>query len=116
MASVAAAPLPYPTGPAVQEALAIPQPVSAADKRVSQASACSGTSTNSDGKRKMQVGPWKLGRTLGRGSSGVYQTGKDANLRPCETCQECQYRTNGRRENRAKIAHTNSQEEGRRKG
>jgi hypothetical protein len=66
MASVAAAPLPYPTALAGQ----IPQPVSAADKRVSQASACSGTSANSDGKRKMQVGPWRLGRTLGRGSSG----------------------------------------------
>jgi len=74
MASVAAAPLPYPTGPAdqsVHDPLPIPQPVSAADKRVSQASACSGTSANSDGKRKMQVGPWRLGRTLGRGSSGA---------------------------------------------
>jgi hypothetical protein len=81
MASVASGALPYPTGLGVQtggpqQPLAIPQPVSAADKRVSQASACSGTSTNSDGKRKMQVGPWRLGRTLGRGSSGVYQTGK----------------------------------------
>jgi hypothetical protein len=76
MASVVAAPLPYPTSPAdqtVREPLPIPQPVSAADKRVSQASACSGTSANSDGKRKMQVGPWRLGRTLGRGSSGLLE-------------------------------------------
>lgn len=76
MASVASAALPYPTGLGVttggpQQPLAIPQPVSVADKRVSRASACSGTSTNSDGKRKMQVGPWRLGRTLGRGSSGA---------------------------------------------
>jgi len=81
MAAVASAPLPYPVEPGTQGAqqpLHIPQPVSAADKRVSQASACSGTSTNSDGKRKMQVGPWRLGRTLGRGSSGTrisYQNG-----------------------------------------
>jgi len=74
MASVVAAPLPYPTGPTSQsgqQPLPVPQVVSAADKRVSQASQKSVTSTNSDGKRKMQVGPWRLGRTLGRGSSGV---------------------------------------------
>ena len=43
----------------------------AAPKRVSQFSACSETSNSSDGKRKLQVGPWKLGRTLGKGSSGT---------------------------------------------
>jgi len=64
-----AAVLPYPNSVGGQP-LHIPQPGSVADKRVSQASASSGTSANSDGKRKMQVGPWRLGRTLGRGSSG----------------------------------------------
>lgn len=79
MATVASAPLPYPATPITDHqeqqdsALSLPEPrVSAADKRVSQASACSATSTNSDGKRKMQVGPWRLGRTLGRGSSGIF--------------------------------------------
>src|ERR1700737_4171226 len=66
MASVTAATLQYPE----QHPLPIPQNISVADKRVSQASAWSGTSANSDGKRKMQVGPWRLGRTLGRGSWG----------------------------------------------
>src|ERR1700719_2270124 len=111
MASVAAAPLPYPTGAAVQEALAIPQPVSAADKRVSQASACSGTSTNSDGKRKMQVGPWRLGRTLGRGSSGTLPSREDADFRSCTIGEECQYRTNGCCKNCAKVGHASREEE-----
>lgn len=51
MASVTAASFLYPNGPAgqsPQQPLAIRQPVSAAEKRVSQASVCSGTSTNSD--------------------------------------------------------------------
>ena len=44
--------------------------VPADDKRVSQISTSSGKSGGSDGRRKTHVGPWRLGRTLGRGSSG----------------------------------------------
>lgn len=50
-----------------------PLPVQA-DKRVSQVSQISDFSVNSNGsdarRHKAHIGPWKLGRTLGRGSSG----------------------------------------------
>ncbi|OLL24338.1 Serine/threonine-protein kinase HSL1 [Neolecta irregularis DAH-3] len=44
-------------------------------KRVSQASASSGTSAKSLSR---QIGPWRLGRTLGRGSSGRVRLAKNA--------------------------------------
>lgn len=72
MASARVAPLSYARGPAVQsvqQPLAIPQYVHTADKRASQASACAGKSTSSNGNRKMQVGPSRLGRTFGRRGS-----------------------------------------------
>lgn len=47
-----------------------------ADKRVSQVSASSNTSSSSSNPRKISVGPWRLGRTLGRGSSGRVRLAK----------------------------------------
>ena len=46
------------------------------DKRISQISTSSGASVGSDGRRKTHVGPWRLGRTLGRGSSGRVRLAK----------------------------------------
>ncbi|GAO47838.1 hypothetical protein G7K_2034-t2 [Saitoella complicata NRRL Y-17804] len=58
--------------PSVQDAQA------AANKRISQISTASSKfSTNSDGRRKISVGPWILGRTLGRGSSGRVRLAKN---------------------------------------
>ncbi|KAK9373461.1 kinase-like domain-containing protein [Lipomyces chichibuensis] len=49
------------------------------DKRVSQASTgTNSSSTSSGGRRKTHVGPWRLGRTLGRGSSGRVRLAKHA--------------------------------------
>lgn len=116
MAVVASAPLPYPAGPGMQSAqqpLDIPQAISAADKRVSQASACSGTSTNSDGKRKMQVGPWRLGRTLGRGSSGTeISCFEGSDIRSCTPRQECQYSTACGGQNRSEVGHSDGETKG----
>lgn len=51
-----------------------PLPIQA-DKRVSQVSQVSEFSVNSNGsdakRHKAYIGPWKLGKTLGRGSSGM---------------------------------------------
>ncbi|KAG5366827.1 Serine/threonine-protein kinase HSL1 [Yarrowia sp. B02] len=77
-AAVAAASRAYPTDPMVQQiqqqydnyaaqAPSAPQPGAQTDpttKRLSQ------TSTSSNKKTKTHIGPWRLGRTLGRGSSG----------------------------------------------
>ncbi|KAK7206267.1 kinase-like domain-containing protein [Myxozyma melibiosi] len=54
------------------------EPHAAADKRVSQLSTCTtGSSASSRGhKHKTHVGPWRLGRTLGRGSSGRVRLAK----------------------------------------
>ncbi|BFZ58611.1 serine/threonine-protein kinase gin4 [Savitreella phatthalungensis] len=53
-----------------------------ADKRVSQVSGHSDFSVNSNGsdtkKHKARIGPWRLGRTLGRGSSGRVRLAKHA--------------------------------------
>ncbi|KAK9464289.1 kinase-like domain-containing protein [Lipomyces arxii] len=53
------------------------EPVAAA-KRVSQVSTCTTNSATSTGasKHKTHVGPWRLGRTLGRGSSGRVRLAK----------------------------------------
>lgn len=40
-----------------------------ASKRASQVSTASASTTNSDGKLKSYIGPWQLGKTLGKGSS-----------------------------------------------
>lgn len=40
-----------------------------ASKRASQVSTASASTTNSDGKLKSHIGPWQLGKTLGKGSS-----------------------------------------------
>lgn len=40
-----------------------------ASKRASQISTASASTTNSDGKLKSHIGPWQLGKTLGKGSS-----------------------------------------------
>ncbi|KAK9245514.1 kinase-like domain-containing protein [Lipomyces tetrasporus] len=50
------------------------------DKRVSQASTGTNSSSTSSGgyRRKTHVGPWRLGRTLGRGSSGRVRLAKHA--------------------------------------
>ncbi|KAK9241397.1 kinase-like domain-containing protein [Lipomyces kononenkoae] len=51
------------------------------DKRVSQASTATTNSSTSSGgghRRKTHVGPWRLGRTLGRGSSGRVRLAKHA--------------------------------------
>lgn len=40
-----------------------------ASKRTSQVSTASASTTTSDGKLKSHIGPWQLGKTLGKGSS-----------------------------------------------
>lgn len=40
-----------------------------ASKRASQVSTASASTTTSDGKLKSHIGPWQLGKTLGKGSS-----------------------------------------------
>lgn len=40
-----------------------------ASKRASQVSTASASTTNSDSKLKSHIGPWQLGKTLGKGSS-----------------------------------------------
>jgi len=116
MAAVATAARQYPAGQVTrgsQQRLNIPQPLSIANKRTSQASAGSGTSANSDGKRKVQVGPWRLGRTLGRGSSGMGILGWEViDIRPCTSRQECQYRTTCRSQDRAKVGGSDGKEKG----
>lgn len=71
-AAVAAASRAYPTDPMVQQIQQQydaqqqqqQQQTETRDKRLSQ------TSTSSNKKTKTHIGPWRLGRTLGRGSSG----------------------------------------------
>lgn len=68
----------YPEYPSSVNVDKVVQSVTNATKRLSQIST---STTNSNKKRKSQskIGPWKLGRTLGRGSTGRVRLAKNIN-------------------------------------
>lgn len=68
----------YPDYPSSVNVDKVVQSVTNATKRLSQIST---STTNSNKKRKTQnkIGPWKLGRTLGRGSTGRVRLAKNVN-------------------------------------
>ena len=70
--------LPPPDYPSSINVDKVVQSVTNATKRLSQIST---NTTNSNKKRKSQnkIGPWKLGRTLGRGSTGRVRLAKNTN-------------------------------------
>lgn len=61
---------------ALQNDIPIPRPISIQDEDIAQKRLSQTSTPSASKKTKTHVGPWRLGRTLGRGSSGRVRLAK----------------------------------------